>query len=169
MADHAVGNNPIDPVGTPHLETVSDPHGAHEEVDVNPRALFIFLAVLVVVVAVVMLLMWLLFDMFERRVAATDPEISPLASQRTPYTGVRLESSSTKDIDEMRRQQQEIITTYAWIDEQAGMVRVPLQAALQAAAENGLPEWQAAGETPSVPSNAADPAPDAPAQESTSP
>ncbi len=141
MDRHEVGNNPIDPVDSRDIETVDDPHGAHEEVDVNPRALFIFLAGLVSVVAVVMLLMMLLFNSFESRIQRTDPPVSPLASQRKDYVGVRLEPTSTTEIDRMRTEQQQIMTTYAWIDRRDGIVRVPLKEALKAAAQDGLPQW----------------------------
>lgn len=143
MDSHDVGNNPIDPVDSPDVETVDDPHGAHEEVDVNPRALFIFLVGLISVVAVVMLLMMLLFNSFESRIQRTDPPVSPLASQRRDYAGVRLEPTSTTEIDQMRTEQQKIITTYAWIDRRDGIVRVPLEEAMQAAARDGLPQWSA--------------------------
>lgn len=143
MDSHEVGNNPLDPVDSPDVETVDDPHGGHEEVDVNPRALFIFLAGLVSVVGLVMLLMMLMFNAFEARIQRTDPPVSPLASQRKDYVGVSLEPTSTTEIDQMRTEQQQIMTTYAWIDRRDGIVRVPLEEALKAAAQDGLPQWSA--------------------------
>lgn len=157
MAEHSVGNNPIDPVGPDEPQHVDNPEGAHEEIDVNPKTLFIFLGVLVAVIAVVMILMWLMFDAFEYRTAAADPEKPPLAGQREEYTGVKLESNSTKDIDAMRKQQKKLMTTYGRVKGEDRFVRVPVAVAMEAIAKNGLPDWSSEEDAPGGDSPAEEP------------
>ena len=71
--------------------TADNPDVAHEDSDINVRAIIVVRASVLagVVVAVVVVLMWGLFKVLEHQAAANDPQLSPLARPRPmPTRGV---------------------------------------------------------------------------------
>lgn len=82
----------------------------HEHSDVNVRALLMFMLGLVVVAAVIHVAMWGLFVVFERRAAANDPVISPLArpaGELPPEP--RLLTDEPQNLQRFRAQQAEFL------------------------------------------------------------
>jgi hypothetical protein len=128
-----------DPSHAAHLA----PH--HEESDVDIRGIFIFAAGLVVLTIVIGFLMAGLFAYFNAREAATSgtPEF-PLAvaqEHRTPPEP-RLQTNPREDLRELRAAEQETLTTYGWVDRNAGIVRIPIDEAIKLTLARGLPSRQ---------------------------
>lgn len=63
---------------------------------------------------------------------------SPLAPEGAP----KLQSNitATLDIERLRREENVRLTTYGWIDEPKGVVRIPVEVALEKALQRGFPE-----------------------------
>jgi hypothetical protein len=113
----------------------------HEESDVNIRAVFAFGFGLVVTAAIVSLLIFVLFRYFEVREAARVPPAYPLAiSQETRVPPEpRLQTDPRQDLSDLRAKEDELLTTYSWVDKNAGVVRIPIDEAMRLTLERGLP------------------------------
>jgi hypothetical protein len=127
---------------------------AHEHSDVNLGALGMSVVVLTVVAAASMVAMYLLFGWFERQAAANDPPVSPVAVPATemPATtrtspafnaGItnapQLLTNEPMALDRQRTAERERLQSYGWVDQNAGVARMPIDAAMKLVAERGLP------------------------------
>ena len=113
----------------------------HEESDVNIRAIFGFGAALLVVAAVVHLLIYVLFGFFNSREGLSVPAEYPLAASqkdRLPPEP-RLQTNPREDLSELRAKEDEILGSYGWLDKNAGLVRIPIDAAMKLTLQRGLP------------------------------
>ena len=125
-------------------EHVENPEVHHEHGDVNISAIFGFGGGLIVVAAVVHLLIYALFGYFDRREGVQAPAEYPLAaaeSQRKPPEP-RLQTNPRQDLADMRAKEDEVLGSYGWVDKNAGVVRIPIDAAMKLTLERGLPARQ---------------------------
>lgn len=69
------------------------------------------------------------------------PPPNPLAATygRVEPPAPRLQVDPRLDIHDYRAAQERLLTTYGWVDEQAGVVRIPIERAIDILAERGLP------------------------------
>jgi hypothetical protein len=112
----------------------------HEESDVNIRAIFGFGGGLMAVAFVVLLVIYVLFGFFDGRERLSAPAEYPLAAQANQEPPEpRLQTNPREDLAEMRAREDEILTTYGWVDRNAGVVRIPIAAAMKLVLERGLP------------------------------
>jgi len=115
----------------------------HEESDVNIRAIFGFGAGLMAVALVVMLAIYVLFGVFDGRERVSGPAEYPLAAQAPKVPPEpRLQEHPREDLSELRAREDEILTSYGWVDKNAGIVRIPIDAAMRLTLERGLPARQ---------------------------
>ena len=124
-----------------HPENVVNPEVSHEHSDVNIRAIFGFGAGLIVVAAVVHLLIYVLFGFFDDRERLQKPAAYPLAAaegHREPPEP-RLQTDPRQDLADLRAKEDEQLETYGWVDKNAGVVRIPIEAAMKLTLERGLP------------------------------
>ena len=126
----------VEPGGEVHGHGVELASAAlnHEITDISltgvtRAALFTFAGI-----GVVMALMWGAWGFFLSQARQSDPGKPAMAAddygQRIPATP-RLQSVPTVDLKEYRAQQNEKIEGLAWVDQGAGTVRIPIQAAMQ--------------------------------------
>ena len=113
----------------------------HETSDVNLRAIFGFLIALTVAAVVINVLVWLLFTYFGVREARQGTPDYPLASRqenRLPPEP-RLQTQPREDLRQLREHEDEQLTSYGWVDKNAGIVRIPIDQAMKMTAQRGLP------------------------------
>ena len=125
----------------PHDGAPAEPHIEHEESDVNIRGILGFGAGLFVVAVVIHLLMWVLLGYFESRAAKQGPRLYPLAAaqeNRLPPEP-RLQTHPREDLADLRAREDEQLRSYGWVDKNAGVVRIPIDRAMELIAERGLP------------------------------
>jgi hypothetical protein len=125
-----------------------DAHGAHdhEQRDVNLKPVVISTIGLLVVLAVAFALMVGLFDLFAFQEARLSPPANPLAAaegRRLPPEP-RLQSHPLRDLQDLRRAEREILDSYAWVDKNAGVVRIPVARAMELLATRAEPGEAAA-------------------------
>lgn len=121
-------------------EDIDNVEVAHEHSDVNVRAIIAVAAGLVVTAVVVHLAMLILFQHFEAREARRAHREFPLASIETQLPRPpRIQPRPAEDLKELRRQEDEILASYGWVDERAGIARIPIDRAMQLVVERGLP------------------------------
>jgi hypothetical protein len=126
----------------PHAdrETTEPASVDHETSDVNIRAIFGFAIGLTVTTIVVGFAVWLLFQYFNAREAQTTFTEYPLAAQesRVPPEP-RLQTNPREDMGNLRAREDQALTSYGWVDKNAGIVRIPIERAMQLIVERGLP------------------------------
>ena len=126
----------------------------HEHSDINLRAVIGSAIILIVVVTVSQLLMWGLFVVFENQAAANEPAISPLAASPasmpknqigtavfTPETiaGPQLLTNEPMNLRQQRDKEQKVLHGYGWVNQGAGIARMPIDEAKKLILERGLP------------------------------
>ena len=113
---------------------------AHEKSDAATRPIFRFVAALAVFVAVAMFVMALLYGYFREREAALDTPLSPLAKDAPVKTsGPQLQPNPRIELDTLHRDEDARLNGYGWVDQPQGLVRIPIERAMELIAERGLP------------------------------
>lgn len=95
---------------------------------------------LTAVMIVVYLAVGVIFAMFNAEETNNAREY-PLAAeqeQRLPPEP-RLQTNPRGDLRELRDQETDLLTKYRWVDKNAGVVRIPIDRAMQLTLERGLP------------------------------
>ena len=109
----------------------------YETSDVQPRPLVMFAGVLVLLVASAMVLMALMFHYFDQLAERESSPPSPLARVRKVPPAPRLQNMTTQrqDLVSMRAQEESTLSTYGWLDHKAGVVRIPIDRAMELLAQ----------------------------------
>jgi hypothetical protein len=110
-----------------------------EERDVRLRPLIISGMCLALLAGLSLLAMWLLFDYFAARRARLEVVPSPAFEARQLPPEPRLQVSPQQDLRQMRAAETAVLHSYGWVDRQAGIVRIPIERAIELLAERGLP------------------------------
>jgi hypothetical protein len=113
----------------------------HEESDVNIRAILGFGVGLIVVAVAVHVLIFGLFAYFNGREGLKVPAEYPLAATQGPREPPepRLQIDPRQDLADLRAKEDEVLGSYGWVDKNAGVVRIPIDAAMKLTLERGLP------------------------------
>lgn len=99
-----------------------------------------FVVVLAVTTLVCMGLMWGMFELMARRAEAIDGPRSPLARPVGAQPAQpNLLLDEPLNLEQFRASEQQRLTTYGWIDENGGQVRLPIDRAMDLLLERGLP------------------------------
>lgn len=119
-------------------------HG-HEKSDASTRPIFRFAAALAIFVAAAMTLMAILFSYFSERETGMDTSASPLAKEAAlPAPAPALQPNPNVDLEQMRRDEADYLTSYGWVDQREGLVHIPIDRAIELMSERGLPARNAA-------------------------
>jgi len=124
------------------LAEAQNPEVSHERSDVNVFAILGFGIALFIVAVIIYLFVWWLFDYFAARAAQSGrplPAVAARATGEPTPPEPRLQISPAQDLRAMRAAEDVILNNYGWEDRQAGVVRLPIDRALQILAERGLP------------------------------
>jgi hypothetical protein len=131
------GEKPVVPV---------DASAGWEKRDVNIRGLFIFAFWMAVVLAVTLVGMHLSFDAL-KKASPMGSTMSPLVTEKTPRMippAPLLQVHPHQELKDYCDAQQNEVTTYGWIDQPSGVVRVPIDRAEDLILAKGLPARSAA-------------------------
>lgn len=124
------------------------PGSRHETRDIDVGLIAKLLGFGVVVTAVVLLAVYWLFVSVRDRQAATDPVASPYAANPSPFVGPTLQASPPTDLQEIRAHEEHILESYGWVDRQRGVVRIPIERAMDLLLERGLPVAPSSSSSP---------------------
>jgi hypothetical protein len=118
----------------------------HELTDVSVKGLFIFAGSLLIFLAAVILAMILVFKGFrsvdrglDARQTRTEPGARTLVQESPDYQGPLLQVTPKEDLAWMKAHQAMNLSSYGWVNRQAGVVRLPIDRAIDLIAERGLP------------------------------
>ncbi len=123
----------------------------HEESDVNVRALLWAVVIFVIFAGVTHLVLYLQFHAYARYfrnetsqplTMMPRPSSVPAAPRLQPFPANDLPpnvSTPVKDMAEMRIAEDEAMNKAGWVDQQKGVVRLPIDVAKQLVVQRGLP------------------------------
>jgi hypothetical protein len=139
-------------------------HADYERRDIGVPAVYYFLAGLAVALIVAAFAVSGLYHFLEKRSQADQTPVSPLVAnapadtRRLPpeyktdskgadyekylqknFPEPQLETSERTELNQDRLREEDILSTYGYVDENAGTVRIPIDRAMQRLAERGLP------------------------------
>jgi hypothetical protein len=132
----------------------------YEQQDLSAQGIYAFLISLVAGGVLVYLVVLGLYKFMDARQRARQPQQSPLVQQVDTNTRVvspdeikkfpepRLERNERVEINDFRLTEEQTLNSYGWVDERAGVVRIPIERAMQLLAQRGLPTTPKAGTIP---------------------
>ena len=147
-------------------------HPEHEEVayereDLSPRGIFAFLIGLALVGVLIHFAVKGMYGYLDAYQKQHQPPLNPLVSQTendprrvsnadiARFPQPRLETNERLEITDFRLQEEKKLNSYDWIDQKAGIARIPIERAMQLLAQRGLPTRPQPGALPPSPVNTA--------------
>ncbi len=108
--------------------------------DFDIRSVNTFVIGLVVGVIGSALLMWFVFDRYAASAARTSPRPDPMAlsDPRKEPPEPRLQKTPVMDLKQFRAGEDEVLHSYGWVDPAKGVVRIPVDRAMELVAKEGL-------------------------------
>jgi hypothetical protein len=138
-----------------------------ERQDMTAHAVFAFLLSLILGGVIVYFVIWGLYHFLDARQRSRQGQQSPLVKQVETDTRIvspdeinkfpqpRLERNERTEIRDFRLKEEQTLNSYGWIDEKAGVVRIPIERAMQLVAQRGLPTTPKSGTAPASAANVA--------------
>lgn len=130
-------------------------HGAFERRDIGIGGVLWFLFALAVVGVIITFAVNGFYHYLEARNEAEQAPVSPLVTNapkdtrhlptdyrdylKQNFPSPQLEIDERSQLDKIRLNEEEILATYGWVDQKAGVVRIPIERAMDLIAERGLP------------------------------
>jgi hypothetical protein len=132
---------------TPDVSHIHTPGVAHEESDVKVSNVAWFTAGLAVLVLLTGVLMWGMFRFFAQTEEKKEPPPTSLTREKKPESGnpeemfpePRLQTRPLQDLEHYRDGQKKRMEEYGWVDQSAGIVRIPVEEAKKRLVKRGLP------------------------------
>lgn len=142
-------------------EQFKNPEVDYEHRDLSPRAVFMFLIGLALVIVVAGLILWGMFRTFGHGNVTPQPHstaistpVRALPSGGDPaqtFPAPQLQPDPTADLNKFRTREEQILSSYGWVDKDNGVVRIPIDRAMQLIEQRGLPVRVPGQPIPSVP------------------
>ena len=138
-----------------------NPEVEFEREDLAPKPILLFLAGLIAACVLVALLLRGMYSYLDHYDNQHQAEQNPLVQQTTADTRIvtpgavskfpqpRLESNERLEINDFRMQEEKTLNSYGWVDQQAGVMHIPIDRAMQLLAQRGLPTRAQSGTAPS--------------------
>lgn len=111
----------------------------HETSDANVRGIVYTGTGLAVVIVLAGLIGYALFEFLVRHplTGFTSP-MSDSGAQRFP-PAPRIEDRPAAELENLRKQDEQNLTTYGWVDKNSGVVRIPVDRAIELQLQRGFP------------------------------
>jgi hypothetical protein len=111
----------------------------HEITDANAPSIVKFTIGLALVILLSLYAMARLADYFGEHQAQLGPQPSPLVRTRQVPPLPQLQVSPGADLNEFRAAEDTKLETYGWVDRQNGIIRIPIDRAMDLVSQQGLP------------------------------
>lgn len=138
---------------TSHTHAAAGPVGPTEGDGINYRGLGWFAVILFGTTIACQILMYGMFRVFEHHDRLSGPARATTAPVELPVPAPPpppvLLTDEPDNLANFRASEDQILTTYGWIDKNAGVVRIPIDRAKQLLLERGLPA-RTAGAAPTT-------------------
>lgn len=143
-------------------------HGDYERRDIGVGGVVWFLVGLAAVLVISYFVVQGFYKALEAHFAANQPAVSPLATNvpkdtrklpaqygndyqrylRESFPAPQLETDERSELNEIRLREENILSTYDYVDKNAGTVRIPIDRAMDLLVQRGLPVRPQSGEAP---------------------
>jgi hypothetical protein len=127
-------------------------HGAIERQDLSPRSIFYFLIILGVSIIVSIFMLRALYEFLDKHERASQPAVNPLVTNvpedtrhvapgypQTVFPTPKLEEDERTQLNGILITQENTLNSYGWVNQQQGIVRIPIERAMDLLAQRGLP------------------------------
>jgi len=119
---------------------MNEPRPTRERRDMNVHVIVIFFGSLVVTGILVSLAARGVIAYFARRYpAAVENPLPPVANPGPLVTAPKLLAHPAEEMRKLRAHEDAVLTTYSWVDPDRGIVRIPIERAIDLVAARGLP------------------------------
>jgi hypothetical protein len=133
---------------TPNAPTIHP--DAYEHEDLKPRGPFYFMAGLTVIGIVLYLIVFGMYRFLDDYTKTHQPPLSPMATAETDtrlvthsdirtFPEPRLEENERTELRSYSEEEQDRLSTYDWVDRSKGVVRIPIDRAMELIVQRGLP------------------------------
>ena len=124
---------------------MSDHEIDYERSDVDTQSVVHVGVIVGVVTILAAVLVLFLFNYMVERAKRAEPPNPPLArhEQGRQPPEPRLQEMPFKDIAALRAEEGGVLDSYGWVDQKAGIARIPVGEAMKLVAAQGLPHWPA--------------------------
>lgn len=137
-------------------------HGDYERRDIGIAGVLYFLLALLVAGGIVHFVVQGVYHYLDNRYETRQPRVSPLIrnipsdTRRIPpqYNGdyqkylqdqfpaPQLEINERTELNDVRKREEDTLSTYGWVDQNAGTIHIPIERAMDLLAQQGLPVRQ---------------------------
>ena len=124
-------------MATKHQPPKHGPEG-YEHSDADVRSLYYFGVSLAILILAVMWAMVHTYNFFAKH-ESLGPPASPFENRRPLPPQPRLQPNPRTDLKRYCELEQEQLTTYGWVDQHNGLVRIPIDRAMDMVLQKGLP------------------------------
>ncbi len=127
-------------------------HGSFEHQDLSPATLIYFFLSLAVFIVISIFILKGFFAYLNYREKAIEQPVNPLVKHvpedtrhvapgypQTAFPNPRLETDERGQLGSLLLNQDNILYSYGWVDERAGIVRIPIDRAMDLLVQRGLP------------------------------
>ena len=112
------------------------PHAGHETTDVNVWAVGKFAIGLVIVCVVSIALLFGLLKFFQSR---EETSVADTVDPVKLFPEPQLQKTPILDLKAIHAEEDKLLNGYAWVDPKQGIVRIPVDRAIEVLAKRGLP------------------------------
>jgi len=121
----------------------------YEKEDINPRSTFWFGFWILVLMVSVSFLVKPLYDFLVARGVETQAPAAYVADSdpgALEPPGPHLQETPERQLAELRAQEDAILGSYAWVEKDRGIARIPIEEAMRLVAERGMPTFPASAD-----------------------
>ncbi len=113
----------------------------HFDREIGVRGIVLFGIGLAALIVITGLAMWGLFRGLQQREEGRETPLPPLVLREgaPPVPAPHLQTTPEQDLRALRAMEDSLSHTYGWVDETAGVARIPVERAMQILLEQGLP------------------------------
>jgi hypothetical protein len=123
----------------PEIKPHEPARRGHEERDVNVWAVGKFGIALALLCIAALALLLGVFRFFEKEIAGPAAPPRELGMQDGSPLEPRLQETPLQDLKQIRAVEDQILGSYGWVDKEKGIVRLPIDRAIDLLAQRGLP------------------------------
>ena len=107
----------------------------HEKTDARATPLILFSVGLAAFVVITLIAMAWMFRVMDTAFSKREPKAHPLAITAEKPQGPLLQVVTARDFESYRGEQSRILNSYGWISREAGVVRIPIEQAMELVVE----------------------------------
>lgn len=127
-------------------------HSTFEHQDLSPRSILYFLLALGIATIVCIFILRGVYEFLDKYERASQPAVNPLITNvpedtrhvaprypQTAFPDPRLEEDERTQLNGIRTEEEKTLYSYGWVNEQQGIVRIPIDRAMDLIVQRGLP------------------------------